>query len=216
MRERIESLADALHREATRETLRWGHDLSLHAWWADADGQVLGGEYPARRESLSDTRAKLSLLVDAGIRTIIDLTERTEGLMPYQEHLEAIAQVRGVAVRRIEHPIRDVDVTTVDHYDRIVADIERSLAANEKVFVHCWGGVGRTATVIGIWLVARGHTADKALDLIKAARTGTRKAGRASPETHHQVDAIRQAHKRRSTMGAANTSPPTVPTAAPG
>ncbi len=197
MRERIESLADALHRAATGQQLLWPHDLDLHAWWADAEGRVLAGEYPTRRESTVDTRAKLSLLVDAGIRTIIDLTERTEGLMPYQDHLDAIAQERGVAMRRIEQPIRDVDVTTADHYDRIIADIEQSLAANEKVFVHCWGGVGRTATVIGIWHVARGHASDKALDLITTARTGTRKADRSSPETSKQIDAIHEAHSRR-------------------
>jgi len=50
------------------------------------------------------------------------------------------------------------------------------------VFVHCWGGVGRTGTVVGCLLVDAGHDGQAALDRITALRTGTRKDHRQAPE----------------------------------
>ncbi|MSR27507.1 MAG: hypothetical protein EXS06_10930, partial [Planctomycetaceae bacterium] len=40
-------------------------------------------------------------------------------------------------------------------YDAILADIDAELAAGRPVYVHCWGGVGRTGTVVGLVHVAR-------------------------------------------------------------
>lgn len=100
-------------------------------------------------------------------------------------------------MERLSHPIRDVNVTTAEHYDHIVADIERALEAGRKVFIHCWGGVGRTGTVVGIWHVHRGLDPDAAMSSIAQARAGTRKDNRDAPETPRQIEAIREAHARR-------------------
>jgi len=74
---------------------------------------------------------------------------------------------------------------------------QRLGAAVRGVFVHCWGGVGRTGTVVGCWHVARGTTADEALEKIAVARLGTRKAVRESPEMPGQVDMIHEMADRR-------------------
>jgi ADP-ribosylglycohydrolase/protein-tyrosine phosphatase len=196
MRDRIESLADALHRAALGERLLWAHDLDLHGWWADAEGRVLAGEYPGHRNDPVATRRKLSLLAAAGIGTIIDLTDDNDWLTPYAADLAAIARERGIDLRRLPHPIPDQGVTTPAHYDRILADISQALATGHKVYIHCWGGIGRTGTVVGIWHVSRGHAPDAALARIKAARQGTLKAGRDAPENDRQVNSIRAAHRR--------------------
>jgi ADP-ribosyl-[dinitrogen reductase] hydrolase len=197
MRARSESLADALHRAAVGQRLLWEDDEYFHGWWADAEGRVLGGEYPGDWDDGETELLKLQRLVEAGIGTIIDLTDERDWLTPYEKHLRTIEARHGVAIERLSHPIPDQGVTSPAHYDRIIADLEWALAAGRKVFVHCVGGRGRTGTVIGIWHVHRGHSVEAALARIAAAREGTRKQGLPSPETEEQVDAIREAHERR-------------------
>ena len=196
MRARIESLADSLHRSAVGTRLTWEHDEFFHGWWADAEGRVLGGEFPGDRDDPAITRLKLALLARAGVGTIIDLTDENDWLTPYHEHLPAVAAEQGIALRRIPHPIPDMSVTTPEQYDRIVADIEEALARGRKVFIHCWGGVGRTGTVVGVWHVSRGCSPEVAMERIAAARKGTMKGERPSPETAVQVEAIREAAAR--------------------
>jgi len=180
------------------DRLVWEHDQILHAWWADDEGRVLAGQYPSAKDDPETTWAKLKLLAEAGIDTIIDLTEDTEGLTPYAEHLHLTAVEGRGPIKRISHPIPDVSVTTAEHYDRIIDDVEAALEAGEKVYIHCWGGVGRTGTVVGIWHVHRGVNPDEALDLIAAARKGTVRDHREDPETPSQKDSITAAHARRN------------------
>jgi protein-tyrosine phosphatase len=70
--------------------------------------------------------------------------------------------------------------------------IARALEAGEVVYVHCWGGVGRTGTVIGCHLVQNEtHTGDQALAALKQLRSSTQRAHRVSPETSEQHDMVR-------------------------
>ena len=71
------------------------------------------------------------------------------------------------------------------------------LAAGRGVYVHCMAGIGRTGTVVGLWHVGRGATADEALARIATARRATRKADRAAPESCSQIEVIRDADVRR-------------------
>ena len=58
--------------------------------------------------------------------------------------------------------------------------------------MHCWGGVGRTGTVVGC-LLAEAGVADEDIDsYMDELRFGTRKADRPCPETPAQRDVIRR------------------------
>lgn len=65
------------------------------------------------------------------------------------------------------------------------------------VYVHCWGGVGRTATVIGCVLADEGLSYDEIVDRLAALRRGSRKAHRIAPEMPVQDDLIRRRVARR-------------------
>ena len=76
----------------------------------------------------------------------------------------------------------------------ILDTIDTVLARGHRVYVHCWGGVGRTGTVVGCCLVRRGFDGDAALRQVQVLFAGTRKGrrtGRASPETPEQVAYVR-------------------------
>ena len=58
-------------------------------------------------------------------------------------------------------------------------------------YVHCWGGIGRTGTVVGCWLARHGGGGEDALNQLKQLWTNcTKSAIRNSPETDEQENFI--------------------------
>ena len=51
---------------------------------------------------------------------------------------------------------------------------------------NCWGGVGRTGTVVGCYLARRGLTGAQALARLVELRSGLSDAWRRSPESDEQ------------------------------
>jgi protein-tyrosine phosphatase len=60
------------------------------------------------------------------------------------------------------------------------------------VYVHCWGGIGRTGSVIGCVLVDEGLGCDEIIDRLTTLRHGSRKAHRRAPEMPVQHDLLRR------------------------
>ncbi|GAA1464131.1 protein-tyrosine phosphatase family protein [Williamsia maris] len=146
----------------------WPHDRQLHAWWVTPD--LLAGEYPGDKRS-DAARAKIDLLSDAGVTAIVDLTTRDDPLLPYAEHLPD-------TIAHWSFPIPDLGVIDNAGYDAILAYIDDEIARDGRVYVHCWGGVGRTSTVVACWLGAQGLDLQSTLDRIDELRSGTRKSHR--------------------------------------
>lgn len=182
--ERLVSLADALFdmEVDAQPPSRWAHDDQLHGWWV-RPGQVLAGEYPG---SPTGQTHKIEVLLDAGIRTFVDLTTGADGLVSYHDALTASAAFRRLGVRHLSRPIPDLGVVAFDELRAIVAMIDDEVAAGRPVFVHCWGGVGRTGTVAACLLAAEGSGDTGVLDRLAAVRAGTRKADRPCPDTDEQ------------------------------
>jgi len=59
------------------------------------------------------------------------------------------------------------------------------------VYVHCWGGIGRTGTVVCCWLVERGLTGEQALVEIALLREGIKKRQITSPEMPGQQEFVK-------------------------
>ncbi len=65
----------------------------------------------------------------------------------------------------------------------ILDSIDAALNAGHVVYFHCWGGVGRTGTVAGCYLVRHGMSGEGALHRIAELRQGTSDGWKRSPET---------------------------------
>ena len=149
-------------------------------------GQLLAGEYPRNLDEAS-SREKLAQLTDAGVSAFIDLTEANEGLKPYAYLLDGPSHQR--------FPIRDVSIPASPELTKDALDaIDGHLAEGRTVYVHCWGGVGRTGTIIGCWLARRHHEPGAAaLELLHDLwRANPKSCTRQSPETHEQREYVRR------------------------
>jgi len=154
--------------------------------------KLLAGEYPCATRD-AEARARLTALLDAGIRSFLDLTESADGLRAYRAMVTQLAAERGVDVRYRQMSIRDLDVPTVDHMTQILEHIEHELTDGLSVYVHCWGGIGRTGTVVGCWMREKdGHSADQAFSRIAQLRAHTQDVDIPSPQTRQQREFVAQ------------------------
>ena len=60
------------------------------------------------------------------------------------------------------------------------------MKADRVIYLHCYGGKGRTGTVVGCFLVEQGFTGEEALEQIEALRGEKLMKDGPSPETDAQ------------------------------
>ncbi len=151
---------------------------------------VFAGEYPAHRYD-DDPRRLLSFL-DMGVRAFVDLTEPDERrfssrqLTPYDALLRDLSAQRGLDVTYRPFPVRDLSAPAPAQMVQILDDIDAARAEGRPVYVHCKGGVGRSGTVAGCYLVRHGFTPEEALRQIARRLYFTYQAERLSPEMDEQ------------------------------
>ena len=150
-------------------------------------GRFLAGEYPGAADP-AKAREKMAAFLAAGITLFIDLTEPHE-LASYASLLPPT----GVEYHRF--PIRDAGVPArAGDMGEILDAIDAGLAAGRNVYVHCWGGIGRTGTTVACWLQRHGRSPDEALAELARLWQTVAKHHRAprSPETAEQAAWVRR------------------------
>ena len=144
--------------------------------------KVYAGEYAG---DLYNTQAKVAEICNFGITHFIDLTEEGE-LKPYAQYLN------GNTVHR-RFPIKDVSVPKsfdevyelMEYIDGIISD------SDNKVYIHCWGGVGRTGVIVACLYEYLGEDAKTAIvHLRKSFEACPKSAYRHTPETKEQLEFI--------------------------
>jgi hypothetical protein len=160
------------------------------SYWVEP-GRFLAGEYPGHHEALQAAR-RITAFLAAGFDTFLDLTQAGE-LVPYKPILRAEAQhysERTITYRRF--PVGDYGLPTKETMKNILDTLDTFLAVGRKVYLHCSGGVGRTGTTVGCYLVRRGKTGEQALRQLAEWWQAVPKRTRfpRSPETDAQVQFI--------------------------
>lgn len=157
---------------------------SYEVW---GNGIIYAGEYPGDKNG-ELTKNKIERMHHFGIRHFIDLTEEGE-LRPYNHLLP-----NDTTYTRF--PIVDCGAPkSVESVQRLLLRIEELKKMDGYVYVHCWGGVGRTGTIIACYLSQNWKEVDMNHTLEVLRRNFSempKSAYRKTPETKDQIDFINQ------------------------
>jgi hypothetical protein len=166
------------------------HRPISESYWVEP-GRFLAGEHPAKFDE-ELTRKRLDALLEAGFDGFIDLTHANE-MFPYANILLEEAHAYEMETAHHRFPIGDFGLPTPKMMNAILDKIEESLQARRKIYLHCWGGIGRTGTTVGCYLVRQGKTAEQALEQLSAwwREVPKSQVHPCSPETEEQVNFIR-------------------------
>lgn len=149
------------------------------------DGTVYAGEYPGDKEE-EVAKRKIGQMYHFGIRHFIDLTENGE-LRPYNHLLP-----KGTTYTRF--PIKDCGVPEgIESVQRLLLRIEELKKLGGKIYIHCWGGVGRTGTIAACYLSQDRPEVDlnQTLEVLREQFSYMPKSAyRETPETREQVEFI--------------------------
>ena len=99
-----------------------------------------------------------------------------------------------MAVTRIIIALRfEIMACPVEMMRNILNTIDETLNNGNGVYVHCWGGVGRTGITVGCYLVRHGSTNEESL--IKVNQLYKTRSNNfyypTSPETEQQIEFVR-------------------------
>lgn len=165
------------------------HHPIRESYWVEP-GRFLAGEYPAAAY-IGRTHERLDKLLEAGIDTFIDLTHPKE-LPPYLPILQERAIMRDMEVQYNRFTIIDRSIPMGGMMNTILDAIDSALVKGHNIYLHCWGGIGRTGTTVGCYLVRRGFTGKQALEQLAEWWKDVPKSAYnpRSPETDRQVEFI--------------------------
>ncbi len=164
-------------------------------YWVVEQGW-LAGEYPGGPHR-DEARVRIRQHLGAGIRRFVDLTESGEaGLLPYDDLLREEAATLGIKAEHRRHPIPDLGVPAdVARMHAVLDDVDDAVRAGERVYLHCFGGRGRTGTAVACWFVRGGlapaAALDRVLELYLTMAKARGKRWDRSPETEGQRAFVR-------------------------
>jgi hypothetical protein len=157
------------------------------------DGLFCAGQYPGDLNPATRDD-KLKNLLDCGIRRVINLMEPGETdscgqpFAPYVARLKELASELGMTVECLNMPVRDGSVPSPEVLSEVLATIGLALERGEPVYLHCWGGHGRTGTIVACHLIRQGNTPEQAIREVLRLREDLPKSH--FPFAEEQVDFI--------------------------
>ena len=152
-----------------------------NSYWV-IPGRFKAGEHPAIG-STDGTKLKIRWLMGQGINFIVDLTESGEADVDYPIFIQNEASSVNTQITYKRFPIQDWHTPSQEKMVEIIETIDAALFEGENIYLHCYGGLGRTGITVGCYLVSHGFLGDEALDKIMKLRSEIQGTKKISPET---------------------------------
>lgn len=172
--------------------LKHEYPLPFHRSYWVIPGLLLAGEIPSALEDEERTK-KITGILKSGVQTVVNLTETGEAnfsgkqLVDYSSELNLLARQENIPLHIERFAIRDLDIPSVEFMRTILQFMRSEICSGKTLYVHCWGGVGRTGTVIGSFLIQHGICKpEEIITFIEFLKRDTDIARRDSPETAAQ------------------------------
>ena len=148
-------------------------------------GCLYAGEYPGDKNG-QKAEEKIKHMLHFGVRHFVDLTEEGE-LKPYNHLLPKDATYA-------RFPIKDCGAPeSVGDVHRLLVHIRELQKMDGYTYLHCWGGVGRTGTIIACHFAQNMENPqlEKVLEILRRHFADMPKSAcRRTPETQEQIDFI--------------------------
>ena len=179
---------NTMNNENTPNAMRPAEGRPLNQSFYVGGRNIFAGEYPGDKYE-ANAKDKIRQMTEFGVRHYIDLTEEGE-LKPYAHLLPSDATYT-------RFPIRDVSVPrSIDEVKTLIGHIDELSARNDGyVYIHCWGGVGRTGTIVACYLAQHMEypTLEKVLSQLRTRFSEMPKSAyRRTPETSEQDQFVQE------------------------
>ena len=166
---------------------------TIRSYWV-LEEQFLAGAYPGSPDPALH-RQRIEELWNARLRTFINLVKENETnnsrhlFQRYDDVLRELARRAGESVHHLRFPVRDLSVPSADRMRSILDAIDLAIAADRPVYLHCFGGVGRTGTTVCCWLLRHGLASPQNVitRLCDLRQADQQTKGRKAPETAEQI-----------------------------
>ncbi len=106
---------------------------------------------------IHDLRYDLDALKRVGVTALVSLTQT-----PVEEDI-----IGEYGIRCLRSPIPDMGAPDIGQATALCQAMERMVAADDVIAVHCRAGLGRTGTVLASYLIWEGESALRALDTVR-------------------------------------------------
>lgn len=158
-----------------------------NCYWVQ-EKKFLAGEYPSELDEEYSIKKITSLLV-AGVTCFIDLTHPEDNMVPYHQ---LVSQLSNQKIKSFRFPIHDYSIPDSENFTSEILDtIDSTIDGGGMIYLYCWGGIGRTGTIVGCWLSRHGYTGENALhQLNKLWQECPKSSYRNSPESKEQEQYI--------------------------
>jgi Dual specificity phosphatase, catalytic domain len=166
----IQRLFDQLRTQGLHLTAMAGFDKGVR-WITGQPSYHFGWVTPAILLGGQPIRRVWPSLLKQGITAVINL----------RYEYNYASDVAELPLNYLYLPTVDNTAPSLEHLIDGVRFITQHIARGEKIYIHCWEGLGRSPTLVAAYLVSNGMTTDEAWATIRNVRpfirpTGSQKA----------------------------------------